>query len=212
MTTSITTIRRRLLQQLRMKDTQVEALTKEIATLRVAAYEGRLQQVADDLGLDVEPSLTDDRVLRRIARESQAQAKRIAQTYHDALYGKLSDLPKGISQREAGARLRAWRDDRAESKAKTIARVEGMIARGQADQDIISKNQITGIKVRVTPKTAAEARCARLIGRGWINQATAPDLPLHVGCIHGYEYDSRFTDKMEAKTKVWLGDLVDMPS
>lgn len=208
---SAATIHRRVFERYALGEADVERIGREVAVLRTAAYEGRLQQLADAFGVPAERAIGigEPDVLRGITRNSRDSAMGIVRTHNNDLRRFLSAQPRALSQRDLVARVHEWEGERATWKARQIATTEGMDARGLADRDVLSRNNFAA-RVRATPARAAEARCQDLIGRGWINAADAPALPLHVGCVHGYEYDRRLATEAARRRSLWLGDWMEV--
>lgn len=202
--------RARSFKQFAMGPGDIEPLTKEVLTLRVAAYEGRLQQLMDSMGIPGEASLSDSAVLKRLQREARDTALSILNTHNDDLRSLINRQPKKLTQREISNLARAWEAERAGWKGKQIALTEGMRGRNQADQDVMKRNGLSPQK-RVTPRESGEAKCADLVAQGWKRETDwHVSLPLHPSCIHGWEYRQPLSELVKGKERLWLGDWVDV--
>lgn len=207
---SDSTTRKRVFTRFAYDRSDVDTIAHEVAVLRTASYEGRLQQIRDAAGIPGEASLTDTKVLQRITRESRDVAQGILQSHNDDLRAYLATLPKGQSQKELAAAVKQWQSDRAQWKAKQIAATEGMTARVQADRDVGERNNLA-VRVRVTPRESSEPKCADLVARGWMRREDATfDLPLHPACRHSFEYDTRLSAALKGRKTVWIGDTVEV--
>jgi hypothetical protein len=200
--------RRRVFRRYALGQDDVEKLAKEIATLRVAAYEGRLQNIIDGIGLNQEAHLYEPAILRRIARESRDVALGVINTANTSLRNFINNQPVGTTQRQMAAMTRQWQADRQQWKARQIAQNEGLIGRHQADADVLKRNGLTP-QVKVVPSVSAEKLCADAIARGWMRPSDVGfSLPLHVNCIHSFAYRQSFEDMVKGKDKLWLGEDV----
>lgn len=200
------TIRRRIFGRFALGQDSIDALTQEIAELRVAAYEGRLTQIADAMGLDVEPSLTDSDVLNTLHQDARGSALSVIHTHNDDLRAFLAQQPKGLSQADLAARVRQWEADRQAWKSQQIVVTEGYGAANAADGDVLSRNRLQ-IERRLTPSQAEEELCARLVQRGWMKPSEIDfDLPVHPHCQHRWSYRQPLDTAVAGKSRVWLGD------
>lgn len=202
---SAATIRRRVFRRFAQDAADIDRLAREVAVLKAAAYEGRLQQLADAAGLGREVALSDPEVLRRLVRDSRDAAAGIVRTHNQDLRRFLAAQPRGTSQRELAARTRAHLEARAVRKAADIARTEGMAARNEAAIDVLRKNGIK-TRVRAEPRRAAEPNCAAIVQAGWYEIDRVPSLPAHPRCIHSWAYADSFVAAARARDLLWLGD------
>lgn len=203
------TIRKRVFASNAIGEHEIDRMAREISVLRVASYEGRLQQLADSMGLDAEPSLRDTQALKRITTASRDSAISILNTHNDDLRAFLAAQPRGATQAELSTAVKTWKRDRAVWKSAQIVRTEGMAGRDDADRDVITKNSFR-VQKRLTPGRGCTAFCTEQIARGWQDEADWNiTLPIHPNCVHGWEYKQSFKSLAGARDRVWVGDWVE---
>lgn len=206
---SASTTRKRVYKRFAQDTSDISAVSKHVASLQTAAYEQRLAQLAKQMGVTTPVGLKDAARLKAIARDAKDVGYSVVHTHNTDLRNFVNKQPKSLSQRELASRVKEWADNRKAYKPKQIAQTEGMKARNLADQDIIAHNSFE-VQQRVAPSTAAEARCALKIGLGWLKPGDIDfSLPLHVGCVHGWEYKQDLAklaqQRTEAGKQLWTG-------
>lgn len=202
------TVRRRVFARFALGPEDIDRLAREVAILRVASYEGRLQQLADAAGHKGEVQLADPAVLRRIARESRDVAAGMVSNHNDDLRAWLTRQERGQSQRALGGAARQWAQNRAIQHGKTAAYNEGMWGRNQAVRDVLDRNAVR-VRVRAEPRSAAEPVCAGIVAGGWYEHRAAPALPAHPRCRHSWATDTRLVNVLGGRDRVWLGDWLE---
>lgn len=205
------TIRRRVFGRFALGPGDVDRLAHEIATLRVASYEGRLQQFARSARVSGEVQLADPAVLRRIARESRDVAMGMISTHNDELRAWLASQPRGQSQRDLGAAARTYMQRRTAVHSREAAYNEGMTGRNQAAVDVLRMNEAR-VRVRAEPRTAGEKLCQEIVSHGWYELGDAPTLPQHPHCKHSWAHSSQFAAVAKSRPRLWLGDWINMRS
>lgn len=200
--------RSRIYGQLSYGDAHARTLTDTVSRLRVAAYRQRLSELGNSIGRGIEPPPTLDMgLVRGLARDSSRAAAGIVKSHNRDLRAFLAAQDRGLSQADLGKAARAWERQRVSQKSKQIAQNEAARARAQALTDVLRRNRVR-LKVRAVPEEAAEEQCVDLVGRGWIDSDGAPELPLHVNCVHEYE-DAGLGDALAGRSRIWLGGMVD---
>lgn len=204
------TTRKRVFQRFALGPDRIDGLAHEIAVLRIAAYEGRLAQLANAMGLNVQPSLYESNVLGKLQQDARDTAFGVIHTHNDDLRAFLAQQPRGLAQSELARRVQSWEGQRQDWKSQQIAVNEGYTAANQADRDVIKRNKIQ-TRMRVEPNEAKEPNCQELIDRGWMRESDVDfDLPLHIGCQHAFSYQESLADAVSDKDQVWLGDWYSM--
>jgi hypothetical protein len=205
---SAATIRRRVYARYALDRVDIDAIAKEVAALRVVAYEDRLRELARSAGIQAAPKLTDTQVLKRISRESRDVAAGIVRTHNEHLRGFVQAQERGLSQRELAGRVRGMLDERAAWKRRDIAHTESMAGRNAAAVDVLRMNGAR-VRVRAEPRSSDEPQCAAIVARGWYELADAPALPLHPNCVHSWALDTRFAAVVKQRERLWLGDWLE---
>lgn len=186
----------------------IARLTREVGTLYVAAYEGRLQQLADSARRGGEVSLTDADVLRRLNRDARDVAVGVVRSHNTDLRRWIEAQP-ARSQRALEADARAWVAARGEERSRTIVITEGMRARNDALTDVLGKNGLDP-EARWTPQGAGEPKCAAEAGIGWRRlSAITVRPPLHPRCVHSLELREPARRLFGSRQRLWLGDWLD---
>jgi hypothetical protein len=202
------TARKRVLARFLWDQQRADALAKEIATLRTTAYEGRLAELMQAMGVPGEAHLYDPAVLKRVIADSRGSAASVLHTHNADLRQFVAAQPRGLSQRDLASRVKAWEAERADWKHRQIVDTEGQSARNQADDDVLRENGISSQR-RAVPSSASEPLCAALVARGWMNATDSPELPLHPGCKHGWEYRRDLSKAVAGKPRIWAGQWIE---
>jgi len=187
-------------------DDAIHALAVDLATLRQTAYHNRLKEIANPFGHRVKAD-DPDVALRLVDAldNTRALAAGIVATHNR----KLKNFVTGVSDAQIDdidKLVAGWAATRAQFKSQQIACQQGMIGRYQADQDVISKNNLS-IRAQMIPRTADEEHCADIIARGWMTRDEIDfTIPVHVNCEHSLEYDMPFSEALSGKDRIWIGD------
>ena len=198
--------RQRVFSRFALGVEDVSRLTEEIAVLRTAAYEQRLNEIARSVRLGRQVTITDTAVLRQIAMDATDSAASVLHTHNTDLRKFLNTLPPRLSEKKLTEEVRAWSLARGDWKSDEIARTEGLSARNLADKDVIRNNALDPMK-RISPRRAGETKCAALAAEGWKRESEwGVSLPLHQNCVHGWEYKESFGRMLAGRDDVWIGD------
>jgi hypothetical protein len=205
------TIRKRVFGRFALDSGDIADLGHTILTLRVAAYEGRLNDFAAMFGLPANVTLTDSAILNAQLADARGVAAGVVHTHNQDLRSFLAQQPRTLSQAQLAAAVKDWESARKDWKGQQIALTEAMTARSQATKDVLSKNGITkGQRARVIPQDAQEEKCQELIDMGWVSieEASGWDLPVHVGCCLEGTYVKPIGTLQAVSRVPWSGSAV----